>query len=118
MTLTHIGGLVARILGFLWLDAWLLFRYWVQLHPTRDMCGFAGVGCEINTGLYLALLAGGVALLAFVLDLGLRRPKDLEDFFWSVMHGLVIGVAAGGMNFAAEKQPEFRAWIFSLIGVQ
>jgi len=118
MTIIHVAGLAGRIIGFLWLDAWLLFRYWAELHPTRDMCGFAGVGCEVNTGLYFVLLAAAVAILAFVLDLALRRPKDLEDFFWSILHGLFVGVAAAGVNFAAEKQPEFRQWLFGLIGVQ
>ena len=97
---------------------WFCFGLWARFNQTRASCGFAGVGCEVNTGLYFVLLAAAVAILAFVLDLALRRPKDLEDFFWSILHGLFVGVAAAGVNFAAEKQPEFRQWLFGLIGVQ
>jgi len=102
-----------RIVGLLWLDAYLLFRYWELLHPPASECGM--VGCSLHTALFLFLLALGIGIIALLLDVWLRRARDIEEVMISAMHGFVIGLFAVAINFAVEKTPEFRIWLQALI---
>lgn len=106
----------ARSIALLWLDVFLLFRYWTEFHPAASECGF--IGCSLNTATYLLLLAVAIAVAAGLLDLFMRRPRDLQDVMLSALYALVMLALAAGINFGAEKTPEFRTWLEALVGVQ
>ena len=100
----------------LWADAWILFTYWAAFHPPASQCGF--IGCSLHTALYLIALAAGIGVATMLLDVILQRARQLDEWAISFMDGLVVAALAAAMNFAVEKQPGFRAWLFALLGLE